>query len=113
LLVFPWLDPARDLPSTAFGFAGRDLIRVLIAFVLVAPVAVLFGRQFPVAVRCCASRFVGAGRLTGRAYAINTLGTILGSLGTGFVLIPWLGVANTLLVLATFNVVLGIVLLTY
>jgi spermidine synthase len=112
LLLFPVLDPYY-LPGTWDHFSVWELQRVWVAFIMVAPVAYLFGRQFPVAVRCCAGRGEGAGRLTGRAYAVNTLGTILGSLGTGFLLIPTLGVANTLVALAALNVVLGLVLLTF
>lgn len=113
LLLFPHLDPSGDLEGgTANGFRMADLLRVVIGFVLVVPVAYLFGRQFPVAVRCCGRRADGAARLTGRAYAVNTLGTIFGSLGTGFVLIPLLGVATTMVALAVLNVLLGLVLVS-
>ncbi len=113
LLLYPHLDPTADpnYQDTSNGFRALDLLRVAIAFVLVAPVAFLFGRQFPVAVRCCARRSDGAGRLTGRAYAVNALGTILGTLGTGFVLIPTLGAAKSMVVLAVLNVMLGLILL--
>src|SRR5439155_13420664 len=85
LLIFPWLDPFRFRdPSAEFG--ADVLLRFAVAVIMVAPVAFLFGRQFPVAVRCCTRRDEGAGRSTGRAYAANTLGTIVGSLGTGFLL---------------------------
>jgi spermidine synthase len=110
LLLFPRLDP-YTLPGTWDNFSAAALLRVFVALILVTPVAFLFGRQFPVAVRCCAGSGEGAGRLTGRAYAVNTLGTILGSLATGFLLIPTLGVATTMVALAALNVVFGVVLL--
>ncbi|MCE9626537.1 MAG: fused MFS/spermidine synthase [Candidatus Eisenbacteria bacterium] len=61
---------------------------------LVLPVVfvpcVLLGALFPVTTRLLQTG--GGAEATGHAYALNTLGTIAGSLVTGFVLLPWLGV---------------------
>ena len=43
---------------------------------------------------------VGVGDRIGRVYAVNVVGAIVGSLGVGFILLPWLGAMNALIVLA-------------
>jgi spermidine synthase len=75
---------------------------------LVAPVVlvpcVALGALFPLTTRLLQSGAEPGGAATGRAYALNTLGTIAGSLLTGFVLLPaWgvQGVVMTAVVLAT------------
>ncbi len=71
----------------------------------------LMGAQFPVVVRLVARNLRTLGHHVGTAYASNTVGTILGSLIGGFLLIPILGVQNTILWAVFVNIVLGIILL--
>ena len=71
----------------------------------------LMGAQFPVVVRLVARDLKTLGHHVGTAYASNTVGTILGSLIGGFLLIPILGVQNTILWAVFVNIVLGSVLL--
>jgi spermidine synthase len=68
-----------------------------------------FGALFPVG-----TRLVAAGRLegacaTGVAYAVNTAGTLTGSLAAGFLLLPTIGVHATWVGAALLSVGLGIV----
>jgi hypothetical protein len=71
----------------------------------------MFGAQFPVAVRCCQADANAPGRSTGRAYAANTLGTILGAVASGFLLIPLLGSSWSMVLVAGLNLSLGVLLL--
>ncbi len=64
----------------------------LVAAVLLVP-CVGFGAVFPVATRLLQSR--DGGHATALGYAVNTAGTLSGSLLAGFVLVPWLGVQGT------------------
>jgi hypothetical protein len=68
---------------------------------------VLLGAAFPVAARLLQRG--GAGESTGVAYAVNTLGTIAGSLVTGFLLLPALGVQGVVLLAAALATVCGLV----
>jgi spermidine synthase len=77
---------------------------------MIVPIAILFGWQFPVAVRCSVSSTSAASEDTGRAYALNTLGTILGSLLAGFVFLPVIGTGLSLLLLSAANLLIGFVL---
>jgi len=71
----------------------------------------LMGMAFPVAARLCVRRLRSVGAGTGRLYALNTLGAIVGSFAAGFVLIPIFGLARGLLVLGLVNVLLGTLVL--
>jgi len=64
----------------------------LVAGVVLVP-CLLMGAVFPVAVRFL--QHGGSAGTVGRAYAVNTAGTIAGSLGAGFLLVPSLGVQGT------------------
>ena len=83
----------------------------LIILALIFIPTFLMGAQFPVVVRLVARNLRTLGHHVGTAYASNTVGTILGSLIGGFLLIPILGVQNTILWAVFINIVLGIVLL--
>jgi spermidine synthase len=76
----------------------------LVALVLFLP-CLGFGAVFPVATRLLQSR--DGGHATGLAYAVNTAGTLTGSLLAGFVLIPALGVQGTHLAAALLMGVVG------
>ena len=93
------------------GFVSGYGLGIITAILMVFPVAVAFGWQFPVAVRCCLSNSDLPGKETGWAYAANTLGAILGSIAVGFILIPYLGTTQTMILLAMLNMVLGGILL--
>jgi spermidine synthase len=93
------------------GFTGDYLFGILTSFLIVFPVAVIFGWQFPIAVRCCISDASRPGKETGWAYSANTAGAILGSVIAGFVLIPVIGTAKSFMMIAVLNTVIGIILL--
>jgi len=65
-----------------------DLIRSLVA---VFPAAFLWGASFPLAIAAVVAPGLDAGRLVGRVYAANTVGSILGSVIFSVVLIPHFG----------------------
>jgi spermidine synthase len=65
---------------------------VLVGWMLLVPCG-LMGAAFPIATRLLQRE--DGGHATGFAYAVNTVGTIVGSLVAGFVLVPNLGVQGT------------------
>ncbi len=80
----------------------------LVSMVILVP-CVLLGALFPVATRLLQRG--NAGATTGSAYAVNTFGTIAGSLATGFVLLPRFGVQGVVLMAAGIATLLGLVAL--
>jgi len=61
------------------------------------------GATLPILARFLTSSVDSAGREAGRAYAINTLGGVLGTLAAGFWLVPELGLRLTTLLAAVLN----------
>jgi spermidine synthase len=86
-------------------------VGILVCVVIVFPMGLMFGMQFPLAVRSCLKEADAPGRTAGTAYAANTLGTILGAVSAGFILIPVLGTARSMVLVAALNLVFGLLLL--
>ncbi|NCP08077.1 MFS transporter [bacterium] len=63
--------------------------------ILVIPTFFL-GAAFPIVNKLYTRSFDGIGRSVGTAYAVNTVGAILGSFAAGFVMIPFMGKENAL-----------------
>jgi spermidine synthase len=79
------------------------------AFVVVFPPMLLLGASFPVAARI-AGTAGGVGRRVGGVYAVNVFGGIAGALIGGFLLVPYVGVRASLLMLASLNLLLAVVI---
>jgi spermidine synthase len=71
----------------------------------------LMGALFPVVARICISSRKQVGSGTGRLYAVNTVGAILGAFAAGFLLIPVFGLAYGLIALAFVNITIAAVVL--
>ncbi len=87
---------------SAGAFVG-SLVGVL--FLIAIPVTLL-GTCSPWAIRLASSDVEHAGRTAGRLYAISTVGSLLGTMVSALVLIPFIGTQRTFL---TFAVMLGLV----
>ncbi len=112
-LLSVWL--FTDLRARASFFLGdhigsfSDSVQVLVlrsGMILFLP-AVFFGATLPLATEICAPQLEKVGRSVGRVYAANTVGAILGSLAASFVLIPTLGMQNTLALLIAINIAIA------
>jgi spermidine synthase len=68
------------------------------AGIVLLPVTLCIGATFPFAVRLLAQDADEAASVSGRVYAWNTVGSIIGAVLAGFVLLPELGLENTALV---------------
>jgi spermidine synthase len=75
------LGAGPDSPLASGAVAGAALL----------PITLCIGATFPFAVRVLAQHPDQAAAATARVYSWNTLGAIVGALGTGFVLLPGLG----------------------
>jgi spermidine synthase len=100
-----------DAGNLAFAATGSELVRMCAQF-FIAAVGVVFlptallGAGFPAALRLAAGAG-HAGRDVGRVLALNTAGGIAGTLLTGFILIPALGLVRTLSLLAMAAAMVG------
>ncbi|HVS14939.1 MAG TPA: hypothetical protein VMV46_13500, partial [Thermoanaerobaculia bacterium] len=78
-------------PLGAAGFPWLVLGWAVVACAVVLPAALIAGYQFPLLLGLLGSGRRRLGRDVGVAYAINTMGALVGSLSGAFVLIPELG----------------------
>jgi spermidine synthase len=85
--------PINPYISTTPWFTLQlDLVRCMW---VTLPGAMLWGASFPLALAAVASTDQDAARLAGGVYAANTVGAIVGSMVTSFVLIPWIGSSHS------------------
>jgi spermidine synthase len=84
----------------------------LAALIMLLP-ATLMGMTFPLVTRMCLSSVRRVGSSIGQVYALNTLGSILGSLLTGFFLVLTFGTQRTILITSLLALALGSMILWY
>jgi spermidine synthase len=85
-----------------------DMVRCLW---VVLPGAILWGASFPLALAAVAAPGQDPGRLVGGVYAANTVGAIVGSLGTGLVLVVWTGTQAAQQILIVISAISALVML--
>lgn len=106
MLLIGWLPYQLYLLG---GLAHRSWIlffvgQLLLSFLVMLAPTTLMGATFPVVARIVATDMAGFGSAVGGAYSVNTFGSIIGSAGAGFVLIPLIGVRYTLVAAILLNV---------
>jgi spermidine synthase len=104
-LPFTFVQFHRWFESSTIGVLL--LARLMIAAsVMIAP-TLLLGALFPLVVKIISRNEQATGRSVGDAYSANTLGSIVGSFASGFVLIPWLGLLGSLKLCVALNFVIA------
>lgn len=84
-----------------------ELIRFGLAFLALTPVTLLMGMSLPVLTRHLVRQNPDVGGRIARLYGLNTLGAVLGSVVSGYVLIELLGLRGTTLVAVALNICAG------
>lgn len=79
---------------------------VLVAVVLLPP-TILMGGTLPVLIRADFKEGTNLGARVGLLYAVNTAGAVLGSMFSGFALLPQLGLIHSLFAAAALNLAVG------
>ena len=111
-LLGAWIPAAQDLLGKwLFSILGSDMVSnlaryALAAGVLLLPPTLLLGAAFPAAARLIVQP-ARAGSDVGLVLALNTGLGIVGTITTGFVLIPSLGIAGSLGALAFVGALIG------
>ncbi|MSP61100.1 MAG: hypothetical protein EXR72_12295 [Myxococcales bacterium] len=99
------------LRGGAFSVDGILFSQFLLAALAILPATVLMGGVMPLTMRIYTIGIERVGRDLGDAYAMNTLGAILGSFGAGFVVLPSLGLQRGLHAAALASALVGAALL--
>ena len=88
------------------------LLLFLTAFVVLVLPTLFMGAVFPV-VSICVENLPKLGRGVGSVYMSNTLGAIFGSLLSGFLILPLLGIQTSILLISTINLIVGIFIIFF
>lgn len=98
----------RPVPET---FAYYSLAKFMLCFGIMVIPTLFFGMTLPLVSHIASTRFGQLARKIGDVYAANTVGTLLGALSTGLILIPWLGIGQSLTVAFALNLAVGMTVL--
>jgi len=82
-------------------------LRAVVCAVIMFLPTLLIGATFPAVTHAITATIGRVGREVGTAYALNTVGAILGSLAAGFVLVPAIGLERTLIFLTSINLAIA------
>ncbi len=107
-----------DAFVSLFGAVGNNynlflMANFLLCFMVMVPATLFMGASFPVASALVVESFGSSGRRIGLLYAGNTIGAILGAFLAGFVLLPKLGIQQTLTLTIFINLASGLALSLY
>jgi spermidine synthase len=87
------------------NFGNILYVQLIICWALMFLPAFIMGGLFPAAARVIVSKASKSGYYTGRLYASNTIGAIIGSFAAGFIFIPLIGIRNSIITAATVQVI--------
>ena len=93
------------------SYLNFKLAVLLSAFVLIFVPIFLLGCTTPLLIRINTHNAETAGLVSGKVYAISTIGGIVSTLLCGFILIPFLGLKFTLLAFAILLLITGVIVL--
>ncbi|MCK6509775.1 fused MFS/spermidine synthase [Myxococcota bacterium] len=103
VLCFPRIPAWRSTLLAAYGTASWNTTLFFdnfFAFVLMFPVTFLMGIALPILIGLATQDRRQTGSTAGRLYAVNTVGSILGSLAVAFWWMPTFGIAESLWLIA-------------
>ncbi|HXG37505.1 MAG TPA: fused MFS/spermidine synthase [Bacteroidota bacterium] len=86
-------------------------LQFILCFALMFVPTIFLGMSLPIASRIASRKIEMLGATVGNVFSVNTLGTVLGSLMAGLVLIPTIGIRHAIEVGVLINLALGLVIL--
>jgi len=104
-LPVPW----HNIIFEAGERSGANVLALL--FLLLIIPSVLMGATFPVVIKIITTELRTAGDRIGQAFAVNTIGSILGSLAAGFLFFMIMGLQAALYILFGLNMIVAGVLI--
>lgn len=118
LLAIPILASSTPVLQGMEGVQADDMLlwkwtglRFLTSLTVMLVPTILMGMTVPLVAKIYTQRLARLGTSLGRVYSLNTLGGVVGSVLAGFVLIPTLGVHDSIVIVALFSGAIGIALL--
>ncbi len=87
-------------------------LQVLMSIAMISIPATLMGATLPLMMRTYSEEFTTVGKDVGKLDASNSFGAVVGTLAAGFLLIPVIGIQNSIIVTASINVIMAIIILS-
>jgi len=100
--IYQWVFHLFNLTFSSFSFS-----RLIFSIIILLFPASLIGGTFPVISKYYINNIENVKNGTGKLYAVNTLGAVIGVLSTGFFLIEWLGLDKVIYCAAGINLILA------
>lgn len=94
---------AKLIYSYKAEFGQLAIAKAVILFLIMLGPTLCLGATFPLVGKIYTRSVRRIGQSIGSAYAVNTLGAVLGSFSAGFLLIPWFGKEQSLSLVVTFQ----------
>ncbi|MBI5216313.1 MAG: fused MFS/spermidine synthase [Ignavibacteriae bacterium] len=107
-LPYTFWHAAHILNRTGLTYPLFLSIQLLFSVLIMIVPTIFLGMSLPVASRIATSKIEMLGKSVGSVFSINTIGTVLGSLGAGLMLIPLVGIKHTIEFALVLNLALGI-----
>ncbi len=110
MVSFNWMSGLIHMfGTTDAGYDGFTVARYLICIVIMLPATFCAGITLPLITQTLIRRGAGE-RAIGTVYGVNTIGSIVGVIAAGLVLMPLLGLKLLLITGAVVDIALGVVL---
>lgn len=103
--IFEYLHLARSTSPVIDDLGIWSHFTVLFVIILIP--SIIMGTVFPTLIRLYASSILTLGEKVGKIYAINTVGAIVGSFVSGFVLIPFVGINQSVCIIGAIYALLA------
>lgn len=110
VLMIPFLKAPVLKASMPLGFRVGAFLSSLILF---GPPLLLLGCVSPYIIRIAAREMKSIGRTVGSFYALSTIGSVVGTILTGFVLIVYIGVNQIFFLVGTILIVIALAYFVY
>ncbi|MCX7944775.1 MAG: fused MFS/spermidine synthase [Deltaproteobacteria bacterium] len=98
------------IPKTESMFIFYEITKIIICFVVMFLPTLFIGMTLPLASHINTKSITKVGVGIGDTFSINTLGNLFGSLFTGFLLLPLIGMESSMKVGVVINLLIGIIL---
>lgn len=83
--------------------------RFMITFIIMLPPTLCMGATMPLVVKYYTENLSVLGTGIGKVYAINTIGSILGSIASGFILVPLVGIRMGITIVVILNILIAVI----
>jgi spermidine synthase len=107
-----WIWSSSDgILETSAPFLNYILLQIGYVFMLLFLPTIFMGMTLPLLSRYAAKTAETAGKTIGNLFAVNTVGTVIGSLAAGLILVPYIGIRSTIELAIFLNLLIFILLI--